>query len=337
MYPKKNNSDEGNMVWLSEGKCRLDVFLREKLPLAIGTEVSNSKIRRLIVAGAVRVNSRECRVPSFVLAPGARVSAFVSEERLFYEKKPDDIDFELTEKDVLFEDEYIICVNKPAFLPTEETIVKGRGNLHDCVVKYLWKKNPSLRNPPYAGIMHRLDRETSGVILFTKSRSVNAAVHEMFEKHTAQKTYRAVCSPNASGNSSASLASAFLAGLKEGECFDTENFIGRISAKSSACKIGLLPEGRGGQFAKTHFVIASKKDGLLYVDAFPLTGRTHQIRVHLSQRGIPILGDSLYGGREGFGELGGRIMLHASCLEFPHPVTGEVMAVRAPLPQGFES
>ena len=67
-----------------------------------------------------------------------------------------------------------------------------------------------------------------------------------------------------------------------------------------------------------------------------MTGRTHQIRVHLSQRGIPILGDSLYGGRDGFSELGGRIMLHASCLEFPHPVTGEVMAVRAALPVGFE-
>ena len=67
-----------------------------------------------------------------------------------------------------------------------------------------------------------------------------------------------------------------------------------------------------------------------------MTGRTHQIRVHLSQRGIPIIGDSLYGGREGFSDLGGRIMLHASCLEFPHPVTGEVMAVRAALPKGFE-
>ena len=296
---RKNSRDGGEcMAWVAEKGDRLDAFLRKVLPVALGAEVSNSKVRRLIVAGAVRVNSRECRIPAFVLAPGARVSAFVSEERLFYEKKPDDVDFVLTDKDVLFEDEYIICVNKPAFLPTEETVVKGRGNLHDCVVKYLWGKNPSLRNPPYAGIMHRLDRETSGVILFTKSRSVNAAVHAMFEEHTAQKTYRAVCS------SVSSAASAFLASLKEGDCFDSENFIGRISAKSSACKIGLLSEARGGQFAKTHFVLAAKKDSLLYVDAFPMTGRTHQIRVHLSQRGIPILGDSLYGGRVGFSELG---------------------------------
>ncbi|MBP5437678.1 MAG: RluA family pseudouridine synthase [Treponema sp.] len=329
---RKISRDGGEcMAWVAEEGDRLDAFLRKVLPEALGAEVSNSKVRRLIVAGAVRVNSRECRIPAFVLAPGARVSAFVSEERLFYEKKPDDVDFILTDKDVLFEDEYIICVNKPAFLPTEETVVKGRGNLHDCVVKYLWEKNPSLRNPPYAGIMHRLDRETSGVILFTKSRTANAAVHEMFEKHTAQKTYRAVCSPVSSASA------AFLAGLKEGDCFDSENFIGRISAKSSACKIGLLAEGRGGQFAKTHFVLVAKNDGLFYVDAFLMTGRTHQIRVHLSQRGIPILGDSLYGGRDGFSELGGRIMLHASCLEFPHPVTGEVMAVRAALPVGFEA
>ncbi len=330
-FAKKNSRDGGEcMVWVADEGGRLDAFLRKVLPVALGAEVSNSKVRRLIVAGAVRVNSRECRIPAFVLAPGSRVSAMVSKEKLFYEKKPDDVDFLLTDKDVLFEDESIICVNKPAFLPTEETIVKGRGNLHDCVVKYLWEKNPSLRNPPYAGIMHRLDRETSGVILFTKTRSVNAAVHAMFENHTAQKTYRAVCS------SASSASPAFLAGLKANEVFDSENFIGRISAKSSACKIGLLAEGRGGQFAKTHFLLAAKKDSLLYVDAFPMTGRTHQIRVHLSQRGIPIIGDSLYGGREGFGDLGGRIMLHASCLEFPHPVTGEVMAVRAALPKGFE-
>ena len=321
LYSSEKNPKD--MLWTAKDKCRLDVFLRENLPQTLGSQVSNSKIRRLIVAGEVSVNSRVCRIPSYTLLPGAKVSARVSQEKLFYERQPDDISFELTGKDVLYEDECIICVNKPAFLPTEETIVKGRASLHECVVKYLWNKNPSLRNPPYAGIMHRLDRETSGVILFTKTRSVNAQVHAMFEQHTAQKTYRAV----------SSIKNDL---LKEGDSFECKNYIGRISPKSSACKIGSLSQERGGQLADTLFTVAAKKGGLIYLDAFPKTGRTHQIRVHLSQKGMPIVGDELYGGMKGIKEFGERIMLHASCLEFPHPLSGQIMAVRAELPLGFE-
>ena len=161
-------------------KIRLDEFLRRELPLKLNEpqNSSNSKIRRLIVAGAVFVNSRQVRRPAFELRGHSNVSVDFDEEKFLYEKQPDDIKFELTEKDVLYEDEYLICVNKPSLFPTEETIVGGkkRDNLHDAVVRYLWAKNPSLRNPPYVGIMHRLDRETSGVILFTKQRIVNKQV-----------------------------------------------------------------------------------------------------------------------------------------------------------------
>ena len=73
---------------------------------------------------------------------------------------------------VLFEDENLIFINKPAFFPVEQTITGSRANLHDAVVDYLWKRNPSLPNPPYAGIMHRLDRTTSGLILFTKKSHI---------------------------------------------------------------------------------------------------------------------------------------------------------------------
>src|SRR5574344_1181329 len=182
---------------------RLDMFLRGKLPEYIpgGKDAcSNSKIRRLIVAGAVNVNGRQIRIPGFELRRGASIDASVDEDKFFFENQPDDIQFELTEKDVLYEDDVLIVVNKPAFFPTEATITGNRDNLHDAVVRYLWQKNPQLRNPPYAGIMHRLDRETSGVILFTKTRAVNKKVFEMFEQHTAHKVYRAVCSGSFAAN-----------------------------------------------------------------------------------------------------------------------------------------
>lgn len=305
-------------IWKVEKKCRLDEFLRRELPLLFpGKEVSNSKIRRLIVAGSIFVNGRQCRVPAYDLFPKSKVCAEIEVDKFFFGKQPEDIDFVLLEQDVLFEDESIIVVNKPAFLPTEGTIVESRKSMHSCVMDYLWKKNPSLRNPPYVGIMHRLDRETSGVLLFTKTRQVNKAVSDMFQDHTAIKTYRAVATR--------------LPKYIDRKQFVIENFIGRISAKSARCKIGVLPESKGGQTSRTEFTLVGEKNNLFYFNCRLFTGRTHQIRVHLSGAGYPLLGDELYGGKNN-----GRIMLHAMSLEFPHPVTRQAMKVEAPLPEGFE-
>lgn len=307
--------------WNVQNKCRLDEFLRIQLPgLFKDAEVSNGKIRRLIVAGCVFVDGRQCRVPAYVVLKNSKVCVEIEEEKFFYEKQPKDVDFELTAENVLYEDEYIIVVNKPAFLPTEGTIVKSRKSMHSCVIDYLWKKNPSLRNPPYAGIMHRLDHETSGVLLFTKKREANKAVSDMFQNHTAVKTYRAVSSRSSQKNKD----------LEKN--FSVENFIGRITPKSAKCRIGILPESKGGQYARTEFTVAAEKEDKIFINCRLFTGRTHQIRVHLSGVGLPISGDELYGGIPG-----SRIMLHARSLEFPHPVTGEQMKVEAPLPDGFDA
>ena len=327
--------------WIVASPNRLDVFLRERIPELLSKKsevvsakgestVSNSKIRRLIVAGVVQVNKRQCRIPAYDLHPGEKVTVQIDEEKFFFEKQPDDIKFEVTENSVLFEDDNIIVVNKPAFFPTEETITGNRDNLHDAVLRYLWKKNPALRNPPYVGIMHRLDRETSGVILFTKTRAVNGAVHDMFENHTAQKVYRAVCTRKPQ------LGKAQVGEVPEK--FSIDKPIGRISASSAACKMGVVETAnhRTGnikeiQPARTDCSLIGKKGNRYYIEARPHTGRTHQIRVHLSWYGLPLVGDELYGGVEGE-----RIMLHAVSLTFPHPVTKEVVCVTAPLPEGFE-
>lgn len=171
---------------------RLDIFLQKELPSKIKGECSNSKIRRLIVAGAVSVNGRAVNRPAFELRGKSKVVVEFDKEKFFYEKQPDDIKFECSDKDVLFEDENLIFINKPSMFPVEQTITGNRANLHDAVVDYLWKKNSTLRNPPYVGIMHRLDRETSGVILFTKNRTINKAVSDMFQGHDFEKKYVAV-------------------------------------------------------------------------------------------------------------------------------------------------
>jgi 23S rRNA pseudouridine1911/1915/1917 synthase len=312
---------------------RLDEFLRRELPRSVNTThtvvepavpepgrrvettaehglFSNSKIRRLIVSGSVSVNSRVVNRPAFELRGKSTIEVLFDSERFFYEKQPEDASFTMSDDAVLYEDENLIFVNKPADYPVEQTITGNRANLHDAVVDYLWKRNPSLRNPPYVGIMHRLDRTTSGVIVFTKTRTVNKEVSEVFQNHNLTKQYLAVVEDKKS----------------VGESFTVELYMNRITGKSQQGKWGEVPESRGGQYSKTDFRVLKKItiEGrpCLLIECSLYTGRTHQIRVHLAARGLPILGDELYGGRPAK-----RLYLHASHLAFE--LTGQKYDVRS--------
>lgn len=277
-------------------KTRIDDFLRKKLPEKIKAECSNSKIRRLIVSGQVFVNHKCVVRPSFELRGQSAVKVCYDESKFFYEKQPDDIKFEVSDSCVLYEDNDLIFIDKPPFFPVEQTIAQNRDNLHDAVVRYLWAKNKELRNPPYVGIMHRLDRETSGVIMFTKNRAMNKTVQQMFENHSFEKKYLAVVEQNPK--------------YKTGDTFSVEMFMERISSKSQCGKWGVVPQEKGGKYSKTDFKILKKinLDGIecFLVECNLFTGRTHQIRVHIASKGLAILGDILYGGRDYK-----RIMLHS--------------------------
>ncbi|MBR5097122.1 MAG: hypothetical protein IK094_08475, partial [Treponema sp.] len=167
--------------------------------------VSNSKIRRLIFSQNVFVcpagnhkasqaqDARRapnykasqakdgggffvCKNPAFSLKKNARVKVLFDKEKFFYEKQNGDIEFELDDSRVLYEDDAIIVVNKPPHFPTEATFAQDRDNLRAAVIRYLHKKIGLDKNSPYCGIVHRLDRDTSGAILFSKKRACNAAL-----------------------------------------------------------------------------------------------------------------------------------------------------------------
>jgi 23S rRNA-/tRNA-specific pseudouridylate synthase len=158
-------------------------------------------------------------------------------------------------------------------------------------------------------------------VLFTKSKRVNAAIAQTFSDHTTVKVYQALTIPRADAPRE----------------WTIKNQLGTVSSRSKRSIYGAVRSG--GQFAETSFRVLAKYPLGLWVEAIPRTGRTHQIRVHLSEFGLPIIGDDLYGTPEVWGKLAPvapRLMLHAARLIVRHPVTGRELSVRSPLPEDFE-
>jgi RluA family pseudouridine synthase len=292
---------------------RLDQYLAEVLPEQLGKPLSKSLVRTLIVAGAVYLNGKRVRIASKTLIPGARVEAHVDEDKL-QDKRAHPTKFELKDSDILHRDSHLIILNKPAGIPTQPTVDEARANLFKSLQNFLQKEDPAA----YAGLHHRLDRDTSGVILFTVSKDANAAVAQAFAQHTARKTYLAIV---AKGHSGQLLPS-----------WEVKNFLGKVS-RSGPSRFGEVRSG--GDPAHTLFRTLHQNERFALVEAKPITGRTHQIRVHLSEDDLPILGDATYG--PAFANETPRLLLHAWRLELPHPRDGKVLQVEAPVPEDFRS
>jgi 23S rRNA pseudouridine1911/1915/1917 synthase len=302
---------------------RLDQTLADWLPEALGRPLSKAKGRKLILAGAVYVNGRSVRIPSKALSSGATIEAYIDVARLFDDATSRDREFELTADRILFEDDDLIVIDKPPGLPAQPTLDRDRDNLFAAVRRFLSKRDGIVK--PYVGVHHRLDRDTSGVVLFTKSRRVNAAAAEIFSNRQALKIYEALTVPRPKSDLRSKP-------VKE---WTIKNYLGTVSSKSKRARYGAVDSD--GDLAETSFRVLAEHPRGIRIEAIPKTGRTHQIRVHLSEYGLPILGDNLYGAdpNPGRGELAPRLMLHAARLIFPHPLTGREVVVKSPLPVDF--
>ncbi|MEM9846499.1 MAG: RluA family pseudouridine synthase [Bacteroidota bacterium] len=200
---------------------------------------------------------------------------------------------------VLYEDDYLAVVNKPSGI-----LVSGnRFRTLENALSYNLQKSVSMDQLPQARPVHRLDFPTSGVLLIAKTSSALRALKKQFEDHQIQKIYHAV-----------------------------------VTQKIANC--GIIEQPIEGKWASTSFrvldaVVSAKYDYLSLLEVKILTGRRHQIRIHLSQKGNPILGDSTYG-KEGFLTRGNSLYLHASTLAFQHPITRKSVEVHQALPRKFE-
>jgi len=207
--------------------------------------------------------------------------------------------------DILFEDTWLLIVNKPSGLPTQATLDPKRTNLYTQLLQSnRWN---------YIGLHHRLDTPTSGLVLFTKDRNANKGVSALFQEHLIQKKY--LC---------------LVGGVIKEEHFEVKNHLKAFKYKNGKSK--MQSTLAGGDYAHTIFTVLSRYNQITLLQATPKTGRMHQIRVHLAELSIPILGDSLYFRADRHFP---RLLLHASELQFQHPITKQQMTISAPLPGEF--
>ena len=297
---------------------RLDVFLAHHF-----SDYSRVHLRRVITAGGVSIDGRGGK-PAYRLIPGQRVT-IVLPEIPREAPRPENIPL-----DILYEDEHLAVVNKPPGMVVHPARGHWSGTLASALQFHFAGTLSTSGGPSRPGIVHRLDRDTSGVILVARTDVAHAKLAKQFHQRTIEKEYFALVS-----------------GCPERD----RDYID--------CPIGFHPHQREkmairrdhplSRAAQTFYEVSERFDGFAALKLLPKTGRTHQIRVHLDHIGCPVLCDRQYGGRATItrGEIRrdpsdslvliDRQALHARRLKFAHPETGQMLEIEAPLPADMQA
>lgn len=286
-----------------EAGQRIDNFLLAKLK-----GVPKSMIYRIIRKGEVRVNKGRIK-PEYKLIAGDQVRVppvrVAEREEAPVSAKLDKVS--ALADCILYEDDAILVINKPP-----GTAVHGGSGLSFGVIEGLRALRPEAR---FLELVHRLDRDTSGILLVAKKRSALRALHEQLRLKQMQKDYLALVRGHWQSHTKVIQAPLLKNILQSGE---------RV--------VRVSPEGKPSE---TRFKVEERFDNATLVKASPVTGRTHQIRVHTLHAGHPIAFDNRYGDKQFDSQLADtglkRLFLHASALKFTHPKTGEEMRLQAPL------
>lgn len=289
---------------------RLDQFIAARIP-----DLSRSSVHKLIEAGEITVDG-VCAKPSLKLRGGEQITVNLPDPEPC-EAAPENIHL-----DILYEDSDVIVINKPAGM----VVHPGAGNQCGTLVNALLGHCTDLSGIGgllRPGIVHRIDKNTSGVLVAAKNDRAHISLSEQFKKHSIKRIY---------------LALVF--GSPKTETGHIESSIGRhpVDRKKMSSK------ARHGKFAVTHWKVLARYDGVTLLRLRLETGRTHQIRVHLSEGGHPLVGDQLYSAESRLGSIRNtavraivknlsRQALHAKTLGFIHPTSGQYMEFDTDLPE----
>lgn len=278
---------------------RLDAFL------SADGALTRSQAARLIAEGRVRVNGKPA-AKSARLSGGETVTVDVPQLRETA-LPPQDIPL-----DVVYEDDDVIVVNKPTGLVVHPAPGHPDGTLVNALLHHCGDSLSGIGGEKRPGIVHRIDRDTSGLIIAAKNDAAHLALSAQLKDHSLSRTYECLVTGNMKQDSGT-----------------VDAPIGRSSADRK--KMAVVPTGRR---AVTHWEVIARYPGVTHLRCRLETGRTHQIRVHMAYIGHPILGDTVYGAKKPVPGLTGQC-LHATGLRFVHPRTGEPVELHCPLPPEF--
>jgi 23S rRNA pseudouridine1911/1915/1917 synthase len=290
---------------------RLDIFLRDKFPA-----VSRGILQRLIEQGYIRVNGQTVK-PTHTPRAGEQVEIHWPEARPA-EAQPEEIPL-----DVLFEDASLLVLNKPPGLVVHPAAGHEEHTLVNALLHHCQGTLSGIGGVARPGIVHRLDKETSGCLVVAKNDETHVGLARQFEARTVEKFYDAIVLGEVTQDSGEIRAS--------------------IARHPTHRKRMAVRDNEESRFAHTSYRVLERLVHSTHVEAAIHTGRTHQIRVHFQFIGHPVLGDTTYGAKANkrFAEVTGysapRVLLHARKLSFVHPGTGKKMKFTAPLPEDFKA
>ena len=280
---------------------RADAFLARTVP-----DLTRSAAQRLLEEGRVTREGRPVR-KNDRLAPGQELEVQLPDPEPV-EIVPQDIPL-----DVVYEDGDVIVVNKPVGLVVHPAPGHPDGTLVNALLYHCGTSLSGINGELRPGIVHRIDRDTSGLIIAAKNDAAHLALAEQLQDHSLYREYEAVC----------------VGGLREDQG-TVDAPIGRHPVDRKKMCVD-----REGRRAVTHWRVLARYPGHTHIQCRLETGRTHQIRVHMASIGHPLLGDTVYGAKKPWPGLAGQC-LHARKLKFLHPSTGAPVELECPLPDWFE-
>ncbi len=294
---------ERSLIFTGEDKIRIDLYLTQK-----ETYPSRSQIRNLIIQDKIRVNNNQVK-PSYILKNGDVINLTLPEIK---ELK---IKAEAIPIDIIYEDEYLVVVNKPADMIVHPAGKILSGTLVNALLYHCQDSLSGIGGVIRPGIVHRLDKNTSGLMMVAKNDFAHLDLSNQIKEQQVTKKYLALVCSSMKDDS----------GIIDAP-------IGR-SLKNRK-KMAVTVEGKSRE-AITHFKVLKRFSGYTLVEATLRTGRTHQIRVHLAFIGHPIVGDQLYGHRRQGLNIS-RQALHSYVLGFVHPASKKYMEFSTSLPQDMQ-
>ena len=284
-----------------EEKDRLDKYISNKTD-----EISRVMIQKLIDEGEILVNGKSQKA-SYKVQNGDKISINIPEVKEVGLKSQD------IPLDIIYEDNDILVVNKPKGMVVHPAVGNLDGTLVNAVMAHCKDNLSGIGGEVRPGIVHRLDKDTSGLIIVAKNDKAHIKLSEQIQNREVKKIYIA---------------------LVRGIVKENEATIDMPIGRSSKDRKKMAVDKKGKE-AITHFKVLKRYDKYTLLEVKIDTGRTHQIRVHMAEIGHPVIGDEVYSNGKNEFNVEGQ-MLHAKSLEFKHPITGKLKHLEAPLPEYFE-